>query len=216
VTEIPLRFHMLAAVCVCVRVHRHAQWHRRARSLETSLASARWPEQPSPVPNLMDRRKGEGRNWGKHGKEKPLGPPAGDDGAGVSLKRLLDESPWLQFTSGVDLHRASITSRFGQEAGVLVEKETPSTAGIRTGQGAVPPPGTAALTLAAELEQLRTDLLVRATPGVQRPRGLAVTEILLAGQPRSRLACGPALMLWGCRCGCSGIMLASSEAWQRP
>eukprot|EP01043_Picozoa_sp_COSAG02_P109960 COSAG02_NODE_46070_length_352_cov_0.584980_1_plen_68_part_01 len=36
----------------------------------------------------------------------------------VSLKRLLDESPWLQFTSecqrGFDPHRASITSRFGQ------------------------------------------------------------------------------------------------------
>jgi hypothetical protein len=41
-------------------------------------------------------------------------------GSSVSLKRLLDESPWLQFTSECqrfDPHRASISSRFGQVDG---------------------------------------------------------------------------------------------------
>jgi hypothetical protein len=32
----------------------------------------------------------------------------------VSPNWLLDESPWLQFTSGFDPHRASISSPFGQ------------------------------------------------------------------------------------------------------
>eukprot|EP01049_Picozoa_sp_SAG25_P004117 SAG25_NODE_252_length_10970_cov_6.386349_1_plen_50_part_10 len=41
---------------------------------------------------------------------------------GVSLKRLLDESPWLQFTSKCQQFgplRASISSRFGQVDGGL-------------------------------------------------------------------------------------------------